>query len=99
MTISRRGFLTAMLAAGAAPYVMSGGIGRGVLMPVRELWVPRPDLDIQQVLRGLHEVLQGEMDKAMMDSLIYGVSYMRDGFHIPIKEAAPLIYTAARHAY
>jgi len=44
MTISRRGFLTAMLAAGAAPYVMSSAIGRGVLMPVREIWTPPNDL-------------------------------------------------------
>lgn len=32
--MNRRGFLGAILAAGVAPYVMSGGIGRGVLMPV-----------------------------------------------------------------
>lgn len=38
--MNRRSFLAAMLAAGAAPYVMSGGIGRGVLMPVREIWTP-----------------------------------------------------------
>ncbi len=38
--MNRRGFLGSILAACAAPYVMSGGIGRGVLMPVRKLWVP-----------------------------------------------------------
>lgn len=38
--MNRRSFLASMLAAGAAPYVMSGGIGRGVLMQVREIVIP-----------------------------------------------------------
>lgn len=38
--MNRRGFLGAILALGVAPYVVSGGVGRGVLMPVRKLWVP-----------------------------------------------------------
>lgn len=41
--MNRRGFLSAILAAGAAPYVMSGGIGREVLMPVRRIIVPEVD--------------------------------------------------------
>ena len=38
--MNRRGFLGAILAGGVAPFVMSNAIGRGVLMPVKELWTP-----------------------------------------------------------
>lgn len=38
--MNRRGFLGAILAGGVAPFVMSSAIGRGVLMPVKELWTP-----------------------------------------------------------
>lgn len=38
--MNRRGFLQSILAAGVAPYVMSGGIASGIIMPVRKLWVP-----------------------------------------------------------
>ena len=37
MSITRRGFLCAILAAGVAPYVMSGGVASGILMPVRKV--------------------------------------------------------------
>lgn len=44
--MNRRGFLSAILAASAAPYVMSGGIAKGILMPVREIIKP-----VQEILR------------------------------------------------
>jgi len=37
--MDRRGFLKSILAAGVAPYVMSGGIASGILMPVRQLLI------------------------------------------------------------
>jgi hypothetical protein len=40
MGATRRGFLGLMLAAAAAPVVFSGGIERGLLMPVRRIVEP-----------------------------------------------------------
>ncbi len=58
--MNRRGFLTAMLAAGAAPYVMSSAIGRGVLMPVREIKVAT-EAEIRAVMGELHRRVMKEV--------------------------------------
>jgi hypothetical protein len=42
--MNRRGFLSAILAAGAAPYVMSSGVAKGILMPVREIIKPSQEI-------------------------------------------------------
>lgn len=42
--MNRRGFLGGLLggclAAATTPYIMSGGIASGILMPVHKVWVP-----------------------------------------------------------
>lgn len=38
--ITRRSFLSAILATGVAPYVMRSGVASGVLMPVRKVIAP-----------------------------------------------------------
>ncbi len=41
---TRRSFLGAMLAAATAPFVISNGLARGVLMPApRKIWLPGDD--------------------------------------------------------
>ena len=37
--MNRRGFLKGVLASGCAPFVMSGAVAGGVLMPARRIWV------------------------------------------------------------
>lgn len=43
--MNRRSFLGSILSAGVAPFVMSNGIGGGVLMPVRTLLDPADWID------------------------------------------------------
>lgn len=46
--MGRRGFLRSMLALGVASFVTSGGVDRGVLMPVRRrrVWTPDPRIEV-----------------------------------------------------
>lgn len=85
MTISRRGFLTAMLAAGAAPYVMSSGIGRGVLMPVKAVHVPT-DAEIQAVINEMANYLYADWQRAYHEALLYGIGYMQDGSPVVVQD-------------
>lgn len=48
--MQRRSFLAAMLAAAAAPAIFSGGIERGILMPVKEIWVPDQQIELPRFL-------------------------------------------------
>ena len=50
--MNRRGFLGSILAAGVAPFVMSNAVGRGILMPVKELWTPAIDATALDPLAG-----------------------------------------------
>jgi len=40
--MNRRSFMKSILAASLAPAVFRSGISSGILMPVRQLWVPNP---------------------------------------------------------
>lgn len=42
MELTRRGFLGSMLAAAAAPLVLTDGVARGIIMPVREIITAPP---------------------------------------------------------
>lgn len=87
--ITRRGFLSAILAAGAAPYVMSGGVGRGVLMPVKEVKVATDD-EIRAVIDNVANYFYSDYQRAYTDALIYGIGYMQNGQRIIANEILTL---------
>ena len=55
--IQRRGFLGAILAAGIAPAFVRAG----VLMPVKEIWVP-PVVDVKLIRRVVADLKTGLVD-------------------------------------
>lgn len=57
--MNRRGFLAGILAAGISPWVMSGGVASGILMPVRKLWAPTMNLYDPRELLKLHRSITG----------------------------------------
>lgn len=69
MTISRRGFLAGILAAGTMPSIIAGGLERGILMPGKaSIWVPDLAIELPRFLgldlvnRQAHAVRPGAMD-------------------------------------
>lgn len=75
MILTRRRLLTSLL---AAPLVVRPGI----LMPVRPL---PADLDVQAAVNRFldmaNERMRKQMDRAMLDMLLYGRSYVSVSYH------------------
>ena len=66
--MNRRSFLQSILAVGVSPWVMSGGIAGGILMPVRQI-VVATEFDIDaMVIQDIREVMARAVDEMIMQS-------------------------------
>lgn len=72
--MNRRGFLKSILAAGAAPYVVTTA---ELLMPVRPL--ATPDVLTIEKLRAAIDAMKAETEKAYRNLTIYGTVVWADG--------------------